>query len=918
MHVAVMTSPAAYLMIPPDYTHDLRGLRWSALYDAIETDDGSTFALVEEVGLFLEGFASQRPLVHFAHLLHLLYLLRQGTTPRHDFSDLVQAWREAGRPARTAGAFLASLCDDVPTLTPPRIEDIACLLQLRSLAPTSGEEADEPPLPPEVFETILACALERFPFEQLVQAIRNGQPPASDDGTRLAQEVLLARPPSLGEVLAEVARHERLAGAVPLVDRLVGALALPPRRLDERQLPLGGYADVGTRGQPEQILPAQFALDELEFLRRHAEHELLYYRREEPHTPTRDTLVVLLDQGVRTWGRVRLALAACALALGEMARTRRLALAFATTGNGGQSIDPLSIPPAELAELLAGSDLTPHPGLALEQVLEELDRGDVVLLTQPRNLDEPDVQTAARRVKPDTRLFAVAVESSGEAVFSELRHGLPVPLGRFRLDLEVPTTPARVAAPGPAAEWQGELEPVGFPFRFGPGSSHDPLLVAIDLDSEYLLVALGHSLLLLMRRDGSTFEILPRVLIEGRLLVDIHGVLGVHGGFVVTGAVPGQVVAAHYDLASRKVHLHRFPAATAQLTRGVEFRYLARWRLLMLRLGEDHSSIHLPTGVRDPEIAPALLWRPADPPTRQAVPLPPQEPGTPRVENTVGWRRPMLHFVRRRPDEELNTLSVEDVGSEWEVFTPLADGQPALSGRTLIRAECRRDVLAVLFLTPQRGKELWLFQGPTGRTLTTLPLPFDRDAFVLSQDGRYLALQRGPAQVAIRETAPGGSLLGGSPVGRYHNNVVVHLAEQWLSLAIDRRIHVLTWANGILAHEYSHGAPPPSYFTPEMATQALPGRVPGFLSYNSTRFRQAAWRNLIAVVTQYGEVFLFEYTGELVCGFFAFRQQIAVWMPDGTCCGSEALLGRLPTPDAARRIGKALVEAWQRGEGTVT
>ena len=77
-------------------------------------------------------------------------------------------------------------------------------------------------------------------------------------------------------------------------------MALPPRRLRDNQLPIGGYSDVGTRGQPEQILPAQFALDELELARRFADNELLYFQREEPHAPTCDKLVVLLDQGVRT------------------------------------------------------------------------------------------------------------------------------------------------------------------------------------------------------------------------------------------------------------------------------------------------------------------------------------------------------------------------------------------------------------------------------------------------------------------------------------------------------------------------------------------------------------------------------------------------------------------------------------------
>src|SRR5262249_28152759 len=161
----------------------------------------------------------------------------------------------------------------------------------------------DPPLDPEVFEAYVAAELERYSYHDLVHWLRHGAAPVRDAGDELAEEVLAAKPRSLAAALAEVSRHDRLSGAVPLVAPLVGALSWPPRRLAEPELPLGGYSDVTTRGQPEQVLPAQFALDELEFLRRHAERELLYYRREEPSCRTREEIVLLVDQGARTWGK---------------------------------------------------------------------------------------------------------------------------------------------------------------------------------------------------------------------------------------------------------------------------------------------------------------------------------------------------------------------------------------------------------------------------------------------------------------------------------------------------------------------------------------------------------------------------------------------------------------------------------------
>ncbi|MEJ7680216.1 MAG: hypothetical protein WKG06_20645 [Segetibacter sp.] len=146
-------------------------------------------------------------------------------------------------------------------------------------------------------------------------------------------------------------------------------LALPPRRLAHAELPLGGYSDVANRGQPEQILPGQFALDMDEFLRRFAERELLYFHREEPHTPTARELVILVDQGVRTWGDVRVILAAAALALGRLADRRGLVLRIATTGNGGEAVEAAGVGVEALGSLLEASDLTPSPAPALGRVL---------------------------------------------------------------------------------------------------------------------------------------------------------------------------------------------------------------------------------------------------------------------------------------------------------------------------------------------------------------------------------------------------------------------------------------------------------------------------------------------------------------------------------------------------------------------
>ncbi len=140
---------------------------------------------------------------------------------------------------------------------------------------------------------------------------------------------------------------------------------MPPRRLAWAELQNGGYADLTTKGAPEQILPIQLAYEREEFLRRFAEHELLYFQREEPRQPTTEELLILFDQGVRTWGDVRLVLASAALALLRQAERRRIAIKLAATSNDGEPIDAATIEPGALTALLEASDLSAHPGRAL-------------------------------------------------------------------------------------------------------------------------------------------------------------------------------------------------------------------------------------------------------------------------------------------------------------------------------------------------------------------------------------------------------------------------------------------------------------------------------------------------------------------------------------------------------------------------
>ena len=190
--------------------------------------------------------------------------------------------------------------------------------------------AEVPPLAPLRFEALVRKALEQLSPGDIRHWLRHGRGPVGDVGDSVAR--LWTR--DFAEILNGLSQRPRLAGAMSLVERLSGALTLPPRRLAHAQQPTGGYADITTRGQLEQLLPAQFVLDDIEFLRRFAARELLYYDREAPRAPTAEELLIVLDQGVRTWGDVRLVLTAASLALLRRANRRGTPTRLVSTATG--------------------------------------------------------------------------------------------------------------------------------------------------------------------------------------------------------------------------------------------------------------------------------------------------------------------------------------------------------------------------------------------------------------------------------------------------------------------------------------------------------------------------------------------------------------------------------------------------------
>jgi hypothetical protein len=931
-----MNAVTRYLHIPNEYCEDwARGLHWSEEGDAVELQNGVTFALTHEISLFLEGFIAGRRLIHFGHILHLLRLLGRGCRCVLPIPDrgatLHDKYLETGAPLRNAGAFCAVLCRNVtPVADPVEVDALSChwvtnsaLMSLLCAAFESDSYTvpEEPAMNWADFEDEVLASLSAYTSDEIEHWLRHGRGPIVEAADPLAQQILAVRPRPLAGVLAKLVQRDRLSGAVPLVDQLVGVLALPPRRLKPNELPVDGYTDVTTRGQPEQILPSQFALDDLEFVRRFAAHELLYFRREEPHAPLRDELVLLLDQGVRTWGDVRLVLSAAVFALGKRAARRDTPIHLATTSNGGALVDFRTEDTDAVGAVLEASDLTFNPALALETVLEQVPEGarDVVLLTHPRNLAEPDLAAAGRRASGPTRLFALAVDEHGDACFSEMRHGEPVTLCQFRVQWP-PATPAGELSAVSTAGWTGDVEPVGFPFRFGLVGKVKHF--AFNASGEWLLVVGQDGMLYLNQISGTASEVLPRGWFHNEVLTVVEAVLGVAGGFVVCGQLGMELVALHYDLAARRctAHILGVPESSQR-----QWYYLEKFHAVTVQSSHmvhdlDHLvyGVDLGTGQRGSCMVngrrtgkdrvllaceETLLHR-VPPPAVEVI-----------VDRQLAVDLQARTFVYLDPSS--GTVTLQESPTACCRFTPVADGGRSLHGGVIRSAQRCGGVLALSVTQPSTGAgsipTLRLFSVSDGTPCGELRLPVS-ERFALTRDGRRVARLSSLSQVVVQDI-PLAAGCWRSLKGRCHPDVQVRFVDAGFVASVGSYHHLIRWEGSVLRWRLIQGKDS-SHLDKELTKAGVRkssnltlSHRPGawsHLRYDARRFRRVLEGSIVVLIDVFGQIMCYSHAKELICMFFVFRDQLAAWMPDGTRYGPAALTGCLPTRGALERIGRAL------------
>ncbi len=905
----------AYLTLPADYLRQIGGARWSDTSSSLEVTRSFPTLSYNRIALFLEGFASQRSLVAFGFVVHWLSRLtfEIESEPmkrlRRIFIQYHENWRNAG-------ALAGMICADLPASIETPGAAVVCG-RLRDRSPfewfatelnRQSKAGEMPPMAPEAFDRLIKNSLEQLHDEDLASWLKFGRGPLVHAGRELA-----IAPPARtwGAILDELLARPRLAGAQVYVDQMISALAVPPRRHVPQQLPLGGYADVVTKGSVDRLLPSQHALDDLEFLRRFTENELLFFRREEPPAQNQQEQVIVLDQGVRTWGDVRLVLAGAALALASRADRRAIPCRFACTSRPGL-FAPHALSADDLGRVMDASDLSRSPGLALEGVLERPSSvpRDLFLLTHPFALAEDDVRTAALRLGPTDRLFALTINGKGSAELSEMRRGLPVRLKAFHVDFVAATTPA-AEPPASSRAWTGCVESNVWPFRFGS----DGIVQVFDFDDDgrYQFTVYADSMIHVWDSETGTVEIVPRPMLNGKIVKSWNAGIGVAKGFALLTHDGSRLHLFHYDLAERRgksVFLCEYPADDFFL------RYNRRRDAVIIYgnafldlVGILNLSNAKWIAAKDLNIGPLKI-----------------------VESETSFRElavvPFHGGVNHSCCQIGNgTLHVPG----WSPFTPRTEGRSTFfSDRSIFHMQLGGGVLAVHSAKQDpsyRQCVLSFFQGPEGNFLREITWNVGTDkpfAFRLSPDGDKVAVVRSGTSLDVHSTRSPKHLFVNRRAN-FNHRPRLWVGEQAFLLNCGRKghsWHLVEWSNNLIVHsEMMREINPNSanFRNPPFARflgSDYPAELVTETDADSPEFlhgKYAVRNGIRFVIDRYGCVSAYDNLQRSIFQFWGFGDSWSAWLPDGTRLGKGMIHEWPNSPNAAATMAEALRAARKRG-----
>jgi len=933
----------SYLAISEGLSLELDGLRWSHGVEAIETAASRTVLLREPLVQILKGAFSTGKIPSFDSVLLVCYALfarEEDAGWIRDLKTVFQSKRNQPNRYVHLGSLIAHLARHLPgPETPPSIEQIQSEILQRSLStrPFPRESAWPAPVPPREIQRVIVQSLRSFSNADLERWIRFGEKTPPNPKTMV--EELDALPQRVVQLLRQAQKSGRLAAAVTLVPWLEAALSWPDESARGASLEIGGFAQIATRGDPSRLLVSQLALDPEEFLRRFAEGELLFFEKETPHERPRPERVLLVDQGVRTWGRVRWALAGAALTLIRRQGNQGETILLKTTGDK-ETWDLSQAPLPTLVETLEGADHSQSPVPALKDLISQAAKGprEVYLLTHARTLEENELARFLGQTIFPGRLLCLGVEEAGWAVLAEWEETTLKVHRRFRVDWD-PAEKAKGLDSSPVvpniddrlAPWTGPVESVSLPVCGGVIGSWS--LMAFSADGQWL-VGFGSKVhcKFIQAWDLSTkkWEVLPNPRVFGRPFFPID-VFGFQDGVVFYGTMDLQeeqiqhlwenqgfgdartkglsngsgtgqrattTVAVHYNRFKRQVRVLPLCKWVSQESmNAVPFPDLHCLVLLMKTkiVGWDLSQ-NRPTE-STPATGPRLeeAFRRARQAKWMAGKLPVVREGRGTLSQPIQGPRLVIQG---------NALEIRGGSQDWESFTPMQDGKPLLEGYFLDEAVLAGETLALKLLR-HSSTRIVLMEGPKGKLLGEI-------GDLAKHNSARMRLSANSTFLAVTDNRPGCRILE----TRGNRQEVFNLPYfQWskiMDFSIQNNPFGIFLVFGkkknlffdISKHGLSIQANLPRPF-PSHPIAFFPIAGPGLEPerFQAKSSRPQGW---FFARDSLGPLVLFDPDHQIVASFAGIGRKGIVWSNQGLIWGDPSLTGVPNDPQVAKTLGEFL------------
>ncbi|MBT1686775.1 hypothetical protein [Dawidia soli] len=410
--------------------------RWSADQDVVEFGTGETITFREELLLLLQYLTDQGfpPLPCVLYILYACHEAPDGIENTMPYQRL-HAWTPVAGPDITQllrviqglpaewrtgarkGLLLQEIFRDAwPAVPPDHARSV--LDEFRS-GRLDAQALQENPTATynEVNTDGLRDAARRFPTTaSLLLRLRTG--------LDTLPEVAVSVPElPADDLLRQLLSDPKTEGVARLTQRLVAALHITMHTDAAGDLPLGGYADISTRGDLDRLLLSELAHDDAMLTARLVNNEALYLRREEPPDRVHRQRVILLDTTLLLWGIPRVFAVSAALACTQKLPPHTTAYAVAL---GGETHAPLDLSGhAGIVHALEQLDGALHCGAALENVIRRGgfdEDADYLLITDEEALLDPGFEARFRTAREQLQ-FLITVSRQGTLHFYALRNG---------------------------------------------------------------------------------------------------------------------------------------------------------------------------------------------------------------------------------------------------------------------------------------------------------------------------------------------------------------------------------------------------------------------------------------------------------------------------------------------------------------